>query len=399
MKKNILAILFLIGIVTVVQAQITVTNTTFPQVGDNIKISIVNSTDFPIVAITPAGGGQTWDFTSIGVGTPADFTVGDATTGAAAAIYPSADIIIPEFGGVAGDGYVKVNTNELVTVGVIGSLAGFVSNFPIRYDPVQVEIQTPLMATSTFTSTYGFVEEIDPHDPPGTAIDTLVTNLEGQLGGLAQVDSLRVTFTAVRQSVVDAWGTIILPKGSFDVLRLKSFDITNTQVHAKVTAWGISNPAWQTPAQLGFDISNFPFIGQDTVISYDYWNDMEKMPILSATTAPDGTTIEYAAYFSDEPVTPISTNPIRANANNIKTYPNPAYDKLNIEMKNFETGNYTMKMYDIIGKEIWRKTYAVSGEKTIKLDVSKLRKGNYFYTIFDENGNRITTRRVMIIKP
>lgn len=393
MKKNLLSIIFLIGMVTAIQAQITVTNSIFPQVGDDFDISIANS--FAPLAITPAGGNQTWDFTAL-TGTSADFTVGDATTGAAAAIYPTAHIIIPEFGGVAGDGYVKVDANEMSTVGVIGSLAGFVSNFPIRYDPIQVEIQTPLMATSSFSSSYAFIEAIDPHDPPGTAIDTLITNIELQLLGVVVVDSVRVIFTANRQSDVDAWGTVNLPNASFDVLRLRSFDITNTQVEAKVTTLGLPNPNWQTPADLGIDVSAFPFIGQDTVVSYDFWNDTEKMPIVSMTTAPDGTTIEYAAYLSSFAT---STEDIRTISTSVRTYPNPAYEELNIELKNFDNGNYTLKMYNIIGKQIWKKTYFVNEERTIKLDVSKLRKGTYIYTIFDEKGRNITTRRVMVIKP
>lgn len=393
--KNLLNLILILGIVTVANAQITVTNAVFPQAGESFKIMIA---DNPAnILITASGGNQTWDLTNIGlIGVDASFTAGDAAMGSAAADFPTADIIIPEFGGIEGDGYVKVDANEMSTVGVVGTLVGFVDNYPVRFNPAQIEIQTPLTATSSFASSYGFQEVIDPHADPGSTIDSLITEIEQTLGGLITIDSVRVTFTSSRQSDVDAWGTLDLPNGSFNVLRLKSTDETDTQIAAKVSTFGIPNPTWQSPADLGFDVSTFPFLGADTTISYDFWNDVEKMPILSMNANASNTAASFAAYYGDFPT---NTEAIRSNETRVRTYPNPAFDKLNIELSNFENNNYTIKMYNIIGKQIWEKSYAVQDERTIKLDVSKLRKGTYLYTIFDENGRRVTTRRFIIIKP
>ena len=38
-------------------------------------------------------------------------------------------------------------------------------------------------------------------------------------------------------------------------------------------------------------------------------------------------------------------------------------------------------------------------QKTIKLDISKLRKGTYLYSLTDAKGKTIATRRLMVIRP
>lgn len=62
--KNIgLLCLFWMGLLIPLKAQITITNAVFPAVGDILHYATDNE---PVgIVITPPGGGQQWDFTSL----------------------------------------------------------------------------------------------------------------------------------------------------------------------------------------------------------------------------------------------------------------------------------------------------------------------------------------------
>ena len=73
----------------------------------------------------------------------------------------------------------------------------------------------------------------------------------------------------------------------------------------------------------------------------------------------------------------------------VKLYPNPAVDKVNIELSEFNTIHASVKLFDVTGKNL--KSANVSGVKT-QLDVSDLTQGIYFIGYY-ENGVRLATLR------
>lgn len=79
--------------------------------------------------------------------------------------------------------------------------------------------------------------------------------------------------------------------------------------------------------------------------------------------------------------------------------PNPTLGKTKFTIANVVPGRYTIKLYNIIGAPLWSKEVNINGIKTLKEDFSYLRKGTYLYSILNDQGKVLITKRLMILKP
>lgn len=392
MKKNLLLILpfLLMGIIT--NAQITVTNTAFASQGQTFGTNIVNG--LQRIDITPAGPNQTWDMMDL-QGTPSDYTATVATSGSAYSFFAPSTVIIPEIGGIAGDGYVKIDANQMSTVGIIATIDGFVSDFPVPLTSPRIDLETPMNYGNTSSSSFGFQVALDPHDPAGTQLDTLISNYEALLGGLLSIDSIRITFTTNRTTEVDAWGNLSTPSGAYDVLRLRKVDTTNTVLEIKVTfGTGAPGTVWQDPSGLGFDPSALGFGGLDTIITYEFWDATLQQPVLKCLTDGDETPT-YGQYYR----TGVSTKGITPTNGKAYAYPNPATTNFTLELNNFEAGDYKVKMYNILGKEVKNIPFRYSGDTKMLIETDDLQAGTYIYRILNNNDESLITRRIIITQP
>lgn len=394
MKKNVLSVIALFVGIIAMNAQITVTNSVFPSAGTDLNRNIVNG--LSRIDITAPGPNQTWDMTDL-QGTAANYTVQAAASGNASASFPNATIILPEIGGIAGDGYVKIDANQMSTIGVVATLEGFVTDAVVPLTSPRIDLQTPMNYGDTRTGSYGFQIALDPHVPSGTQLDSIITALEADAGGLVTIDSIRVTFTTNSLTEVDAWGSLATPSGTYDVLRLKRIDETNVDLDVKITVFGIPNVLWQDPADpagLNVDPSGLPFVGQDTIYTYEFWNDAEQQPVLKANTEADGTTASYGQYKTYN----TSTNSVVKNYD-VTAYPNPAVDNFTLEMNGLDNGEYTLKMYNIIGKNIKNIPFRIEGDTKLNVPTSTLDAGTYIYRIVNAENQNLITRRVILVKP
>lgn len=81
----------------------------------------------------------------------------------------------------------------------------------------------------------------------------------------------------------------------------------------------------------------------------------------------------------------------------IYVFPNPSYGEFNIKMYDFPEGEYTLKVFNIVGKEIKSEPITMSGNMLVPIYLYNIHKGSYIYSIEDENGNRLETKRLMIM--
>ena len=102
---------------------------------------------------------------------------------------------------------------------------------------------------------------------------------------------------------------------------------------------------------------------------------------------------------SDKVYTKVNT--IKEQNINIKTYPNPASDKLNI-LFNLENNkvakNAVIKLFSVnsdLLKIIPVNTNNIDTEQNISIDVSDLAPGNYYYNL-EIDGKKITTEKIII---
>jgi photosystem II stability/assembly factor-like uncharacterized protein len=76
-----------------------------------------------------------------------------------------------------------------------------------------------------------------------------------------------------------------------------------------------------------------------------------------------------------------------------KAYPNPTSGAVTIELSDVSSGNYSVKIYDVTGREIL-KTDMINGKAELNLENQS--KGLYTYTISDKN--EIVSRGKLIVK-
>lgn len=83
----------------------------------------------------------------------------------------------------------------------------------------------------------------------------------------------------------------------------------------------------------------------------------------------------------------------------ILAHPNPTFGPTRFEFINYPAGEYKVRLYNIVGKGIWDKSYTLSENGVIRADFSFLNKGTYLYSILDADNNKLTTKRLVIITP
>jgi len=116
-----------------------------------------------------------------------------------------------------------------------------------------------------------------------------------------------------------------------------------------------------------------------------------------------GTTINYTVVATDNDsqqatqdgiYTVSQTNGITDNTNQkLKLYPNPVKNILNISIQDF-TGSIDIKIYDILGKMVYKEKLQIANTNSIKLD--GLDSGIYFINF--EIDNKLITKQIIFDK-
>lgn len=248
---------------TLLQAQITITNASFPAAGDSVWIA----TAADPAAITPGGSGMgiTWDFTAL-VATNEVLTVArPAAEGSKPASFPGTNLVLLSS---VGEAYYAVDASALVNHGFIGT-GGFPLSESVepKYLPPLVEQRAPLsfFDVNTAESALAFTF------PASFLPDSLLAGLP------LQPDSIRFSQTFSRLDVVDASGTLKLPTGDYEVLRERRRTISDTKVELLIGLFWI-------------DLSTvfpLPGLGADTTLAYYFFSNEAKGPLAVVDVVPD----------------------------------------------------------------------------------------------------------------
>lgn len=192
-----------------ISAQITINTSDVPSIGTTYYFS-VDTLLAPDTSPGPDGTGVTWDFT----GDTASFAVTNAIVAPedtpAADLFPDATFAI-QIGDEGNYAYSKVDENGLYGIGGIALMDG--STFALSFDPDQLLILNPTTFGTTFTTDYGSFGEFDGSD--------------------FGLDSLRIRQVGTAEVTCDASGTAIVPAGEFEVLRLRTDNMTIDSVWIK----------------------------------------------------------------------------------------------------------------------------------------------------------------------
>ncbi|MCR9287834.1 MAG: T9SS type A sorting domain-containing protein [Bacteroidetes bacterium] len=381
MKKNLLVLFAFFHLTTISLAQVVVTSATFPQIGDTLKVAVDNLPEN--IEITAAGGNQIWDYSGLSAPFEAISIYRDASEGSVFDQVPDATLFFET--AQAGESYFKVNNNTLellaVNGGGGGQGGGFDLNTLLRFNPPLVERRALTFPQQDISNTSVFIA-LATDDLPQEILDILDLPL--------LPDSLRINIETERIDFVDAWGSMTIPGGIYDVLRVKRTETNNISVEALVPILG-----WTDVTDLVA-----PFLadlGNGTSVSYLYYNDVEKEVIANVSMNEDETEVTQVIFKSNEIVN--STATVTDLSPNIFAYPNPAIFDTRFEFTNLKTGDYKLKVYNILGVNVMEKNYYISGSRTVKVDLNTLTKGTYLYSLVDGKGKTLMTKRLMIVRP
>ena len=373
--KQIVLFTVLIMSVLVAKGQITVTAETLPDIGDTLRTAVDGIPSD--ISITTPGGDQVWDFKGL-QGVTREVVYLPASEGTFSADFPSANLVVIS---AVGETYYLNSGSSFELVGYKGQAPDpIMQEVTAKFTPRAVQRRAPM----------NFFDD----NSMNTALTLAAAADDLPLGGVLDSlpitpDSLRLRIVTTRDDLVDAWGILSIPGNTYDVLREKRLEITETRMDVKI--FGLP---WQDFTDFLPDID---FLGMDTTKTYHFYSNEVKEPIAIATVDPQTNDVISVEYRSEDIST--SVKYINKGRADLFAYPNPAIDEVRFDFVNVKSGIYQLKMFNILGKVVWQDSFPMVGDKTVKVDLSALRKGTYLYSLIDGRGKTVTTKRLMIIRP
>ncbi len=215
MKKVISQIIFLLVFSCNLNAQITITESDVPMIGD--VQAAIEADVTPGISIGSPGANQTYDFSGlIGIDTTiSEFISPTGTPGENS--FPTATLAVESGGDIS---YLEINSTATLFLGVSVDTSGMGDYFDLVYDPSIKFIELPTTYGTSYMDESGFSITADGSD----------------LG----FDSIRIISREVKNVNFDGYGTVITPLGSFDGLREEA--ITTSYDTSQAYLFGI----WQT---------------------------------------------------------------------------------------------------------------------------------------------------------
>ena len=380
MKRVYLNLAFICLSAITAIGQTTVTNATFPVAGDTLRA--VTDVTFTGFDPTMVGADLTWDFTGVASGPGTELVYLDAANGPAKDSFPEADLYTSS--GIGQDIYYRTSNNRIVEVGRDGvdPILGAVE-ISVEVDGNSVLRRAPISFGDTYDDDYGFSIEIQTEDLP----DSLQALLNGPI---LSVEAIRVFVDVEVDEEVDAWGVLNLPTETHDVLRIKRATTTST------TLEGLTAAGWiDIGALVTLVVPDFAELLQTTVVdSYAFVSDDSKEPVVTVTI--DNTTMLASTAYRVDNLS-VSTADATTTQGDVNAFPNPSYGYLHFEFAGLPSDNYRVEILNILGAKAW--SGQSKGKQLLEADVHDLRPGIYLYRVYNSKGNKISTKRLMIVRP
>lgn len=265
LRNLLMAIIVALAACPSALAQITVTNATFPVAGDTLRTAIATNPAIGVSVYTPPGGPQIWDLSGLQPGTLKTNIFKPASQGTVGGQLPGAELFTVNAPGT--EDYYNVTSNRFELQAYYGIAPyDIVANNLFDYAPPLADREAPLNFFDIYQSTSSTIEGFLPSAFPPSLIAALP----------ATFDSLRYRTSVSRIEVVDAFGSLIIPGGTYNVLREKRTEYRSTRLDGKTfLGWiDITDNANQ---------AGFHNLDVDTTITYFFYNDVVKEPIAAVT--------------------------------------------------------------------------------------------------------------------
>jgi hypothetical protein len=347
-------------------AQITVTNVTFPKIGDTLKTATLDANDIPALVMGNVGGPQTWDFSSLNKGDVNKQAVKAPSSGVNAADFPTANLLILSE---------QDQEQYYISSGTKIELQGFGGVNDLLPFPVAVKFeQKPSLrrAPITFIQTYNENSKFNL-DLSGAIIpDSLLAGI-----GIS-LDSIRVQAFTQSRAVVNAYGKVKMQGKEIDVLREEVEVITDNKVFLKIPFIG-----WLDLSVVlqggGFTLPDgfANLLGADTSTVFNFYSATHKEILVAAT---------YNSNKEFQSVTFADLGGITSGSNEYtyvdsKLFPNPATDYIQVESDELTRGSYYVTITDLSGRIVGFDLIQVDGALSHPIHIQSLVPGTYIVDI------------------
>ncbi|MCL4708500.1 T9SS type A sorting domain-containing protein [bacterium] len=376
-------------------AQITVTNATFPGAGDTLKMAIANSPSVINLIFTPPGGNQTWDLSGLNVDATQNFVFRAASEGSVSGQVSGAELVtLPPT--PHAEEYYNVTANRFELQAYYGIAPyDLVSNSLFNYNPPLTERQAPLNFFDIYASSSGILEKFLPSAFPPALIAALPVT----------PDSLRYRVAINRLDVVDAWGSLSIPGGAYNVLREKRTQYRETRLDGKIPPLG-----WLDITDVAIQ-AGFHGLGVDTTVFFYFYNDVAKEPIAKVTlnAAQNAALQTLFKYRSASTSVANAENSIPDNYVLHGNYPNPFNPSTVISFQLPVSSDVTLSIFNTNGQLVRQVASGklASGRHSIVWDATNERgervaSGVYLYVIkagdpSADSGQGFTAQRKLVL--
>ncbi len=302
-----------------------------PQIGDHFYASGVpyGSSFDP----GPAGGNQSWDFSSVQPLISTENIAVDPASTPNAADFPEANIAFTDPENLVFS-YSQITSSALIH---LGNDQGSGNIFP--YTDSRIEMQYPFSYNDTYSDTYSFV-----YSSPLMVIHTSGT----------------ITATA------DAWGSVKTPAGTYNsTLRIKKEKVS-------------TDSTWNGDGVL-------MNVATDSFTSYEWYTATSHYFVLSIGIDSDG--VSSIAWSSS--ANGINDNPLLSQ---ITVYPNPADNIINVKIANGISEALEIDLVSLSGKKLTQLTKTRSHQ--FSTDIRRFPSGVYFLRFKNSSGNIMTKKFV-----
>lgn len=361
MKKNLL-LLSMALIAGVSNAQITVTQNDMPSVGDVIMGYNDNATQPAGWIITPgSASAQTWDYST-------NWTIADTSWlefmnpagNPGASLFPGSNFCAHYTSSSSGPlssfhEYFNTSANDFTANGLYSSNATLTYNAQTTGN---ILYQWPL----TYGSSYSYNRTqttVIVFSTPGTPASKTKSYTSGT-------------------KVVDAWGTLIAPDNTYQVLRLKD-DVTSKVDSSFTDTTGTGQQFVFT-----YTTNNLP-----QNVNYAFMANVNFPEVMSIQANRTTGAIRLSSYRSNLPTALRKPTSESAQAN---VFPNPANGM--VTMNNTVGKNAMFELFDLAGVKVFE--YTLHDINTLSIETSGFANGLYMYKISSRNGNKCQIGKLMI---
>jgi hypothetical protein len=203
----------------------------------------------------------------------------------------------------------------------------------------------------------------------------------------AGTDSLKVLLLINRSMTADATGMLMLTGGSrHSVQRIRVEDLVNKKLMGK------KNGSW---ADIG-NSSGLTDLLPEKTLSYQFISKQGGGTVCNVKTDQSGkpTLVQFSI-----PKEQAALMKKLVPSQWLFAYPNPALSVVRFKFLDVPAGRYVIRFYDILLRNLLEKEYQVSGDETVEININHLVKGTYLFSLIDENGKKVVTKRLIVIKP